>query len=638
MISNDSLVLYKNSPAVIVSSEAATGKYTVKFQSTAATATKKAVYSTQNIREKDFVFLYNGPVNLEKSIELSLNQDLIQNYKQLVKEAQELILSDSDICNNIFTLEDLSVFAGLDVDGENYFAFYLSVAGSFSFVRDEKSFADGKILFRARSMEETLSLEKKALEKEQEGELRQGFIQRLKDGKLLPGDAKFMQEVESFALGQCEKSKVMHEAHFKETVERAHKALLDTGIWSIFRNPYPMRYGLSTKSANISLSLPPEEDRFEVSGISFAIDNEWSTDPDDAIGFDGKYLWVHIADPASTVMPGSQIDENARGRGATLYLPEGAVRMLSEDCLEEYALGLKEKSRALSFKILLDQNGNVEDCEVLKTFVHVKRLTYFQADELKETAELKPLFEIAQLNEKRRIKNGAVSIEIPEIHISVDLDKKSIQIQETPKPESAAVVREMMLLAGEGAAKFAFRNNIPFPFITQESPDIPKDLPEGLAREFRLRKCMRKRSVGVTPGSHGGLGLGFYSQVTSPLRRYGDLIAHMQLRAFIDGKPLLDKDTMLERISAGDAAGVASHQAERKSRMHWILVYLLSNPLWTGDAVCVDNSGKIPQFFIRELGLEAMINPGRDVELNEIVKVKGSNINLPELTCDFIVI
>ena len=68
MISNDSLVLYKNSPAVIVSSEAVTGKYTVKFQSTAATATKKAVYSTQNIREKDFVFLYNGPVNLEKSI------------------------------------------------------------------------------------------------------------------------------------------------------------------------------------------------------------------------------------------------------------------------------------------------------------------------------------------------------------------------------------------------------------------------------------------------------------------------------------------------------------------------------------------------------------------------------------------
>ena len=196
----------------------------------------------------------------------------------------------------------------------------------------------------------------------------------------------------------------------------------------------------------------------------------------------------------------------------------------------------------------------------------------------------------------------------------------------------------MMLLAGEGAAKFAFRNNIPFPFISQESPDIPKDLPEGLAREFRLRKCMRKRSVGVTPGSHGGLGLGFYSQVTSPLRRYADLIAHMQLRAFIDGKPLLDKDTMLERISAGDAAAVASHPAERKSRMHWILVYLLSNPLWTGDAVCVDNSGKIPQFFIRELGLEAMINPGRNVELNEIVKVKGSNINLPELTCDFIVI
>ena len=103
---------------------------------------------------------------------------------------------------------------------------------------------------------------------------------------------------------------------------------------------------------------------------------------------------------------------------------------------------------------------------------------------------------------------------------------------------------------------------------------------------------MRKRSVGVTPGMHCALGLNMYSQVTSPLRRYGDLIAHIQLRAFLDKRELLDKDTMLMRISEGDAGAQAAHKAERKSNMHWTLVYLLQNSGWTGEAVCVDKGMK----------------------------------------------
>lgn len=147
---------------------------------------------------------------------------------------------------------------------------------------------------------------------------------------------------------------------------------------------------------------------------------------------------------------------------------------------------------------------------------------------------------------------------------------------------------------------------------------------------------MRRRSVGVTPGVHSGLGLGMYSQVTSPLRRYSDLIAHMQLRAFIDGRKLLDKDTMLMRISEGDAGSQAAHKAERKSNTHWTLVYLLQNPDWTGDAICVDKGLKQPQFSIPSLGMETYFTPNSEVELNQSVKVKAANINLPELTVDFI--
>ena len=308
--------------------------------------------------------------------------------------------------------------------------------------------------------------------------------------------------------------------------------------------------------------------------------------------------------------------------------------MLSEDCLEDYALGLKEPSLALSFKIKLNENCEIEDCEVLKTLVNVKRLSYEKADELKESPELKPLFEIARKNCERRRKNGAVFIDMPEVHVVVDSETKKVSMENVVHYESGEVVRECMILAGEGAAKFAFKNGIPFPYISQEAPDIPAVLPEGLAGQYRLRRCMRKRSVGVTPSSHAALGLGMYSQVTSPLRRYGDLIGHQQLRAFLNKQPLIDKDTMLERIAAGDAAARAARQAERNSSTHWTLVYLLQNPQWTGTALCLSKEAKQSVFLIEELGMECALS-GTNCELNGRITVKPEKIDLPSLEVVF---
>ncbi|MBQ7167217.1 MAG: RNB domain-containing ribonuclease, partial [Treponema sp.] len=189
--------------------------------------------------------------------------------------------------------------------------------------------------------------------------------------------------------------------------------------------------------------------------------------------------------------------------------------------------------------------------------------------------------------------------------------------------------------AGEGAARFAFQNRIPFPFISQDAPTLPQDLPEGLAGQFRLRRCMHRRSVGISPAMHCGLGIAMYTQVTSPLRRYSDLIAHQQLRAFLDGRELINKDDMLMRISEGDAGFQAAHKAERKADMHWTLVYLLQNPGWTGEAILVDLGGKQPQLFIPSLGLETYMGVDDSVALNEKIRVKADKINLSELSVEF---
>lgn len=644
MIKVNSLVIYKNN-AALVTEDAGNGKFTVKYRSTPATQTKPAVYSTQNVRTKDIILLHEGPVtSLEKALEFSEKEcpkeddmyKLDQNNQIFLKlaECYELLDSDDESRSAEYGFEELtSLFYGTPKADETW-GLYCSIKNTLFFMQNLKAQMEGKILFTLRTKEEMDTMVKKAKEKGMEAQIRAEFIERLKKRKLLPEDSIFMGDVEALAQGKTDKSRTMHDANLKESPEKAHKLLLETGLWDITRNPYPLRWGLSTKSATEGLSSPPEEDRIEIPGFSYAIDNDGSTDPDDAVAYDGKYLWVHIADPASTVMPDSSIDKAACQRGATLYIPEGAARMLCEDCLEDYALGLKEKSRALSFRILLNSEGGIEECQVMKTIVNVKRLTYQEADKIKDSDELKPLFDIARKNLERRSKSGAVQITMPEIQIRLEGEEKKVVITNHPHTESSEMIREMMLLAGEGAAKFAFRNNIPFPFVSQEAPTIPEDIPEGLAGQFRLRRCMRKRNVGVTPGMHSGLGLALYSQVTSPLRRYSDLIAHQQLRAFIDGKKLMDKDTMLMKISEGDAGAMAAKKAERNTNMHWTLVYLLQNPDWTGEAICVDNTQKLPQFSIPSLALETYIGI-TGISLNEKISVKVLKIDLSELSVEF---
>ena len=632
MIKKNSVVLYKNDAALVTDSPSG-GKFPIQFPTQ-----KAGVYSTQNVREKDVVLLHEGPASslkviLDKASSADFTMDGTVG-KQL-SEAHELLISDEATACSSIGFEDLCQLFYGDFSADEAYALYALIRDTLYFSVSQKDYENQRLVFIPRSQEDINAIKEKADQKGKEEELRAAFIQRLKQKQLIEGDSKYMVDVESLALGKTDKSRTMHDAHMKETPERAHKLLLDTGIWKITRNPYPYRWGLSMHSASESLASPPEEERLEVEGNSYAIDNEWSTDPDDAVAFDGKYLWVHIADPASTVMPDSSIDKVARERGSTLYIPEGASRMLCEESLEDYALGLKEKSRALSFRIELNEDDTIKDCQVFKTCVNVKRLTYEQADELKDSPELKPLFEIAERNLKRREKSGAVMIQMPEVNISVDPETKNVSIQEVVHPQSSGMIREMMLLAGEGAARFAFQNGIPFPFVSQEEPDRIDSVPEGLAGQYRLRRCMHRRSVGVTPSMHCGLGLAMYSQVTSPLRRYGDLIAHMQLRAFLDKRPVLDKDTMLMRVAMGEEAAQAAHKAERKSNMHWTLVYLLQNPEWTGKAVCLDTSQKLPLFSIPSLALEVNIAVNGEVSINQEIDVKVSSINLPELTVDF---
>lgn len=628
MFKTKSLVLYKNQPALL--QEVSTDKYTILYcTALPSPGGKPAQFTTQKVREKDIELLFETTSG-EKTLLVQLlrvSEDA-KAMQERIEPLYELLSEEEDSFTTPVSFADLQDYADVKTAQDSWLL-YKALKNTLFFTEQDS------LSFMLQTKEVIARQEEKNKAKEVEQEIRSAFIRRLKAKKLdLPADAQLMQDVEALALGQSDKSKTMKEAGFTETPEKAHKLLLDTGVWTVTKNPYPTRWGLSTQSATQRLAPPPEEERITLEQEAYAIDNQWSTDPDDAIAFDGQYVWVHIADPASSVYPDSPIDIAARHRGATLYIPEGAVRMLAEDSLEDYALGLTPLSRALSFCIELDKNGAVLSCKVLKTLVKVKRYTYEEADMQKDSPQLAPLYAIARRNEQRRLKAGAVSITLPEVHISVT--DGIVNISPALSWESNNVVREFMLLAGEAVAKFAFKNGIPFPFVSQEKPDLPTNILDGYAGQYQLRRCMRSRSLGVTPMQHAGLGLGMYTQVTSPLRRYSDLVAHQQLRAFIDGRPLLNKDTMLERIAAGDAAAGASVKAERKSNLHWTLVYLTQNPQWEGDAVVVELKGKQALCLIPSLAQETLLTPSRTVALNDTIKVRAGNIDIPTLSVNFI--
>lgn len=613
----NALVLYKNQPAIITST------LIDKIEITTLSGKIK-------VREKDVFFLHEGPAkDLKKIIEASLpSGDML--------EALEFFAGETPSFNELIEL----VWGSCPI--ETAWIMWKTVSESPWFICTNPV----EPIF-LRKKEEAEAIIQKTKAKKEEGAEREAFIERLKktlsgDNCLqLPDDGKYLQEIEALALGKTEKSKTLKEAGLGETPQVAHRTLLKTGYWKISKNPWPERHGHTIRSSVVPVKEPDDNEvLLDLTGFaSWAIDNEWSNDPDDAVSFYEGKLWVHIADPASTITPDSDADKDARSRGSTLYIPEGAARMLADNALEYFALGLTTTSRALSFCISLTSTGAIGDVSIHRTRIRVQRLSYAEATKRQIEPTLAPLFEISERNIARRMEAGAVSIELPEIHLTVTesaSEKPIIIISQIQHEKAADMVREMMLLAGEAAARFAFKNAIPFQYVSQEDPDIPKELPTGLAGEYRKRRAMKSRKVGIIPSDHAGLGLGMYSQVTSPLRRYGDLIAHQQLHLFLDKKPLMDTDDMLSRIAEGDSASRECTQAERKTNLHWILVFLANEEDWIGDAIIVEKNGPHATILIPELGQESKINIKDDVELNDSIKVRAGNINIPELTVTFI--
>ncbi|HEY9702322.1 MAG TPA: RNB domain-containing ribonuclease, partial [Allocoleopsis sp.] len=191
----------------------------------------------------------------------------------------------------------------------------------------------------------------------------------------------------------------------------------------------------------------------------------------------------------------------------------------------------------------------------------------------------------------------------------------------------------MMILAGEVGANYAQKNQIPIPFRSQPQPELPSEeeliqLPAGPVRSCALRSCMPRSEMGLTPGRHAGLGLQMYTQITSPIRRYSDLLTHFQIKAHLRGEILPFTGDKIQEIMIG--VGVASQEArlvERQTNRYWSLEFLRRNNDQVWQALLLkwlredDGLGLI---LLEELGLELAMKFNRSIKLGEYLGVKVS--------------
>jgi exoribonuclease-2 len=225
-----------------------------------------------------------------------------------------------------------------------------------------------------------------------------------------------------------------------------------------------------------------------------------------------------------------------------------------------------------------------------------------------------------------------MAIELPEVKVLVQ--DGAVTLCPLPPLRSRALVQEAMLMAGEAAARYALEHGIPFPFTTQDAPE-GGEFPEGLAGMYARRRTLKRSQQTNVPAPHAGLGLEVYARVTSPLRRYLDLVAHQQLRAYLHGASPLGEQEVLARVGAAEAVTSSMRQAELLADRHWTLVYLLQHPDWRGEGLLVERRERRGTVLIPALGLETRVHLGWELPLNSTVPLALSGINLAELEVYF---
>jgi len=377
------------------------------------------------------------------------------------------------------------------------------------------------------------------------------------------------------------------------SLETIFDFLVRIGVWQPNENLDLLREGVRDafpeaiqRRAAILADHPPTagDGRRDLRELTLmTIDGPSTQDFDDALSIttqdDHYMIGIHISDVGHYLGRHDPIDQEAMGRASSIYLPDRKISMLPEP-LSVGICSLKQGQDrpAISTLVTLTANAEVVAYEIVPSLIRVSRqLTYQDADTLTETdTQMRTLHAIARNYRNRRLDDGALIIELPEIAIRIDANGKPMVTRIDRENPSHLFVSELMILANNLAARFLSEKGLPAIFRSQAEPRerLFKRDQGSLFQSWMQRKQINRFNLSSSPEPHAGLGVAAYVTCTSPIRKYFDLVTQRQLRAALG----LEKPYLTEEIDAAIAA-LAEPMArvgrlQYRRHRYWLLKYL----------------------------------------------------------------
>lgn len=413
--------------------------------------------------------------------------------------------------------------------------------------------------------------------------------------------------------------------------------LWDSFGWVGFRSKLERQ--AEAVAAEVEAEPGPRRDLTELP--TFTVDPASARDFDDAVSAqregDLVRVWVHIADVAAHIRPGSALDREAFDRGNSTYVP-GTVEPMLPKALSAGACSLSpgDLRLAVTTEMLIAADGQCQKVSFYRSLVRSDhRLNYDQLDRIFAGRERAPESVAAPLALTREVaaalaaqpRPQALEISTAEPDYEFDEDGNVVAATAVTDTEAHRLIERLMVLTNEQVAATLEKRGVPTVYRVHERPDPdrvtyladrlaalqvptpalpdplqPADAAEALAeisrqvaaavdREGRgrqaftsliLRSLKQARYSSENLG-HAGLGSSAYCHFTSPIRRYPDLIVHRGLLSTIgegEGAPLR---------SDVEAAAIACSDREREAvRLERdaddiCAAFLLERELFEGD-------------------------------------------------------
>lgn len=369
--------------------------------------------------------------------------------------------------------------------------------------------------------------------------------------------------------------------------------LVRLGIWEEDENLDLLRLKISPLFSDVEMEEARRvaEGRIDLEGRedlrdlpAFTIDGPFTRDFDDAIHIevleDSILLGVHVADVAALVPLAGHLDREAFHRGSSLYLPRRQIPMfppgLSQDIL---SLRIAQDRPAISLLARFDKRGELQEWRFASSLIRVQRqLTYNDVNDLPlDEGPLAEAYRLSQILRQRRIERGALLLSLPEVSIQVGSDSSvSVEMIDQNTP-SRALVAEFMILYNWLAARFCKEEGVPILYRGQAGPSekltmVQADYPYFI---FKQRSKLSPLQIDPEPAPHTGLGLDLYTNASSPIRRYFDLVVQRQMGSALRHRPPEYSKDDLEKVRITLEPQLKELERVKRNRTrYWLLKYL----------------------------------------------------------------